>query len=202
MQQPTVTLCCETEEKRSRFIAELIATNSTDDVKRRIEQLKEEHPKASHVCSGFRIAGKNRQVDEGFSDDGEPSGTAGMPILKVIRHHKLVNCAVLITRYFGGTKLGTGGLQRAYGQSCSAVIQQLSEQQLKPVIETSPLIIEADFQYENSIRHFCEMHRLSVSSMEYNSRGFILIAEVNDNEKDAIIQQLRERNVSAREYQP
>ncbi|WP_419810848.1 IMPACT family protein [Bacterioplanoides sp.] len=195
MKYPLITIEHEIEEKRSRFIAELMPCNDEHPVKQRIQQLKNLHPKASHVCSGFRLINSNNQINEGFSDDGEPSGTAGMPILKVLRHHDLINCAVLITRYFGGTKLGTGGLQRAYSQSCSDAIQQLKNEQLKTLVPQACVDVSVDFPQENVVRHLAQQHQAQVEEVTYQHNGIVMQLILDKSRSNELALALQQRNI-------
>lgn len=108
----------ETEIRRSRFIAQVRRTESEDEAKRFIEEIKKENWKATHNCYAYMI-GENQQIQK-TSDDGEPSGTAGVPILDVLKKRQLRDVTVVVTRYFGGIKLGAGGLIRAYSHAASA----------------------------------------------------------------------------------
>lgn len=99
-------------EKKSRFIANVMAIESEEDALTQIEKLKKQYWDARHNCWAY-ILGIDQQVER-CSDDGEPSGTAGKPILEVLRGDNLRNVLIVVTRYFGGTLLGTGGLVRAY----------------------------------------------------------------------------------------
>ena len=100
-------------EKRSRFISHLWRVESEAEARARIEEMKKKYYDARHNCPAF-IIGRNRELTR-CSDDGEPSGTAGKPILEVLMGAGVTNVAVVVTRYFGGTLLGTGGLVHAYG---------------------------------------------------------------------------------------
>ena len=108
------------EIKQSKFIAHLMPFSMFDEV---LAQLKSEHPKARHFVTAFRHLNEHDQVVEGSSDDGEPKGTSGKPTLAVLQGHGLINAAVITVRYFGGTKLGTGGLVRAYSDATNLVIE-------------------------------------------------------------------------------
>lgn len=88
-----------------------------------LTQLQDEHPKARHFVTAFRYLNEYDQIVEGSSDDGEPKGTSGKPTLAVLRGNELINSAVVTVRYFGGTKLGTGGLVRAYSDATNLVIE-------------------------------------------------------------------------------
>ena len=105
--------------KNSKFIGIIMPIESKDDVKNNLNKLKEEYKNATHYCYAFNLIN-----DKGFSDDGEPNKTAGIPILNVIEGNNLVNVLVVVIRYFGGVKLGPGGLIRAYSQITKDVINK------------------------------------------------------------------------------
>ena len=110
-----------TEVKRSKFITHLVPISEYEGLQNR---LKSEHPKANHVVYAVRYLNDFEQVVENSSDDGEPKGCASVPVLNVLRGEALINCAVLIVRYFGGIKLGTGGMARAYAQAAKDVLKE------------------------------------------------------------------------------
>lgn len=114
----------EYEIKKSRFIATAEPLSSKDDVKRRINEIRMEHPGSSHVVYAFFV-NDDRSIS-GLSDDGEPHGTAGRPVYEVLKGSGLTDILLTVTRYFGGTKLGTGGLVSAYGQSSKNVLEELT----------------------------------------------------------------------------
>jgi uncharacterized YigZ family protein len=109
-----------TEVNRSKFMAHLVPISEYEGLQ---EKLKAEHPKANHVVYALRYLNQYEQIVENSSDDGEPKGCAGTPALNVMRGEGLINCAVLIVRYFGGIKLGTGGMARAYTLAVKDVLQ-------------------------------------------------------------------------------
>ncbi len=111
----------EVIEKKSRFIAHVLPVQSEEEALMYIEKIKKEHWDARHNCYAF-IIGRNSEIQR-FSDDGEPQGTAGKPILEVLVNGNIRNTLIIVTSYFGGTLLGTGGLVRAYGQSAKVGIQ-------------------------------------------------------------------------------
>ena len=118
--------------KNSKFIGVIIPIESLDDVKDNINKLKEEYKNATHYCYAFKLIN-----DKGFSDDGEPNKTAGIPILNVIEGNDLVNVLVVVIRYFGGIKLGPGGLIRAYSSTCKEVINKSTLVELIMGLEVS-----------------------------------------------------------------
>ena len=113
----------EIEIKKSRFICSLKRVETEDEAKLFIQRVKKEHWKATHNCSAF-VVGDKSEIKRS-SDDGEPSGTAGIPMLEVLVKKDLINVAAVVTRYFGGTKLGAGGLIRAYSHAVSNGIDEI-----------------------------------------------------------------------------
>ncbi len=105
----------EITEKKSRFIATVMPVNNQEEADEFLNELKKEYWNATHNCYAYQI-GERNEIQR-FSDDGEPQGTAGKPILEVLKGEELRNTAIVVTRYYGGTQLGTGGLVRAYGKS-------------------------------------------------------------------------------------
>ena len=143
-QYKTISASSQTEfkDRGSRFIAYAFPIQSADDFKKRLKELKEEHPKAAHHCFSYRIGidGNNYRS----SDDGEPSGSAGKPILGQIDSKGLTNVAVIVVRYFGGTLLGVPGLINAYKTSTSLVLQ------LAPVVE-KPVLANYELQFDYTL---------------------------------------------------
>ena len=143
-QYKTISASSQTEfkDRGSRFIAYAFPIQSEDDFKKRLKELKEEHPKAAHHCFSYRIGidGNNYRS----SDDGEPSGSAGKPILGQIDSKGLTNVAVIVVRYFGGTLLGVPGLINAYKTSTSLVLQ------LAPVVE-KPVLANYELQFDYTL---------------------------------------------------
>ncbi len=111
--------------KGSRFIATAIPVNDEDAAKAALAELREEMPDATHHCSAWRLATPSL---ERANDDGEPGGSAGRPILAQLQGRNLLNVAVVVTRYYGGTKLGVGGLVRAYGAAAAAALDDATTQ--------------------------------------------------------------------------
>ncbi|MCE0556437.1 YigZ family protein [Motilimonas sp. E26] len=113
------------EIKKSRFITMLAHTNGREQATAFIQMVKKQHPSARHHCWAFVAAAPNNSVELGFSDDGEPSGTAGKPILAALQGSGLGEVTAVVVRYSGGIKLGTGGLVRAYGGGVQAALKQI-----------------------------------------------------------------------------
>ena len=107
-------------EKKSRFIGELVPVSSEEEAFAYLDAVRKKHYNASHHCFAYVLGEKNQT--ERASDDGEPSGTAGRPILHVLEGEEICNALIVVTRYFGGTLLGTGGLTRAYTAAAKAAV--------------------------------------------------------------------------------
>ena len=111
----------EIEVSRSRFLAEASRVETEEDARAAIVRVRRAHPDARHHCTAF-VLGPRREIERS-NDDGEPSGTAGAPILDTLRGADLTDAVVVVTRWFGGTLLGTGGLARAYGDAARAALE-------------------------------------------------------------------------------
>ena len=138
-------------EKKSRFIADIFSVSSEEEALQILEKVKKKYWDARHHCWAYAIG--NEQVQERLSDDGEPSGTAGKPILEVIRGNEIHNVLIVVTRYFGGTLLGTGGLVRAYTQAAQEGIAASTivtkTQGYKVKIQTIiPLLVKSNIYWD------------------------------------------------------
>lgn len=138
----------EVVEKKSRFIAHVIPIESEEGALEKIESLKKEYWDARHNCYAF-VVGANNEVQR-FSDDGEPQGTAGKPILEVLLNKNVHNTLILVTRYFGGTLLGTGGLIRAYGQ---ASVEGLKDAEVQAVFDGVAFELSVDYESIGKIKY-------------------------------------------------
>ena len=119
----------EEEIKKSRFICHVKQVETEEEARDFINSIKKEHYKATHNCSAF-ILGEKSEIKR-TSDDGEPSGTAGIPMLGVLESHQLTNLCVVVTRYFGGIKLGAGGLIRAYAGCVALAVKEIGLVEIK-----------------------------------------------------------------------
>ncbi|MFL6715511.1 MAG: IMPACT family protein [Burkholderiaceae bacterium] len=136
--------------RKSRFIAIAMPVEGRDAAQLAIARLRAEHPAATHVCWALLAGGQS-----GMSDDGEPSGTAGRPIMEVLRHHELDNVLGAVVRYFGGIKLGAGGLVRAY---TDAIASALKDAQRIAYVAQATLTVEIDYPEEARIRRWVAQH--------------------------------------------
>lgn len=144
---------------KSRFIAYLYRVNNTDEVIDILKNHKKKYYDATHNCFAY-IIGDDGQIQKA-SDDGEPSKTAGMPILDVLVKNKLTNILCVVTRYFGGILLGSGGLVRAYSASASEVVKKASLFEMKKLLKLNLLM---DYKtYNNTINNLSKYHIISTT---------------------------------------
>jgi uncharacterized YigZ family protein len=152
------------EEKKSKFIAYLTPYSLFDSLMKR---LRKEHPKARHFVYAYRYLNEFEQIVENSSDDGEPKGTSGKPALNVLAGNELINSAVIIVRYFGGTKLGTGGLVRAYSDAVNLVINSA---ELLKYEKLQTAIIEVDYSTLSKVEYLINSLNIIVSNKEFTSK--------------------------------
>ncbi len=164
---PAHTTQCEIEVKKSRFIAFAAHTPGMQAAKDFIQSLKDTYPDARHHCYGFKAGKPTDSNLYGFSDDNEPSGTAGMPIFSHLQHSNLGEITIVVVRYFGGTKLGTGGLARAYGDAAKAVLEALP---VKQFVEMEAMTLIVDFAEEAHIRTLITNAKGNVLEAHYSSQ--------------------------------
>lgn len=155
------------EEKRSRFIAYLWPIKSKDEGFEHFEAIKREHPDARHHCWAYVIGDPEQALAAGFNDDGEPGGTAGKPMLNVLIQRKVGNVFAVVVRYFGGIKLGAGGLTRAYGQAVSGALDGAA---LFMVVPTLPVSIQVEFALEQRVRNLLTQQGIGILDVFYSDQ--------------------------------
>ncbi|TKC78946.1 YigZ family protein [Trinickia terrae] len=171
----------ELEIRKSRFIAHALPVADRDAAMDELRRLREAHPSATHVCWALLAGGQS-----GMSDDGEPSGTAGRPILEVLRHHDLDGVLAAVVRYYGGVKLGAGGLVRAYTDAIASAL--LNAQRVERIALAS-LTVEIGYPDEARVRRWIEQEgaELTDSAYEMNVRLAIRMpATFIDAARDAL----------------
>lgn len=162
---PTYTLSAavhaELDIRKSRFLAVAMPVADRDEAMRVVQSLRAEHPTATHVCWALLAGGQS-----GMSDDGEPSGTAGRPILEVLRHHELDGVLAAVVRYYGGIKLGAGGLVRAYTDAIAAALKTAERVER---IAYANLALEVDYADEARVRRWLEQTGHTLADSAYGS---------------------------------
>lgn len=174
------------EEKKSKFIATIFLIENIEQAEERLKEIKKKYYDARHHCYAYRIIQNDENCDiirEKSSDDGEPSGTAGAPILNILKKQELVNVLVIVTRYFGGTLLGTGGLVRAYSEATSkgldeagVMFQEIGEE------------IEISIQYKDleRFKYYCHKNDIEIVDTFYE-KNIQCIIRINENEKEKLL---------------
>jgi uncharacterized YigZ family protein len=155
--------------QKSRFIAHVARAETEEQAQEFIQKIKKQHWNATHNCSAYLI-GENDQIQKA-NDDGEPSGTAGVPILEVLKKRKLKDTVVVITRYFGGIKLGAGGLIRAYGKATSEGLEAtgIVERKLMCIMHTTvdyTWLGKLENELRSSVYEIKEIHYLEKVEIE------------------------------------
>ena len=148
--------------KKSRFIASIARTNSVEEANAFIQEISKKYRDANHNTFAYTIGLNDDQVKE--SDNGEPSGTAGVPELKALQLMKLKNVTVVVTRYFGGIKLGAGGLIRAYSNSVTNVVEKVGV--IKRVLQQE-LIFSVPYNRFDEIDHYLKTNDVFIANTEY-----------------------------------
>lgn len=179
-------------EKKSKFIANVFYIKSITEAEEKIKQIKRKNNTARHHCYAYRIANDTEIISKS-NDDGEPAGTAGMPILNILEKNDLVNIVVIVTRYFGGILLGTGGLVKAYSESTLKAIGNA-----KIVFEEEGVEIEIKLNYQDleKFKYYCNKNNINVVDIKY-SDCITCLAETNFVEKEKI---MKETSLKILEY--
>ena len=174
------------EIKKSRFICHAKRVYSEEEARGFIAAIKKEHYKATHNCSAF-IVGERSEIKR-TSDDGEPSGTAGVPMLGVLENHNLTNVCVVVTRYFGGIKLGAGGLIRAYAGSVALAVKEIGIIEIK---EQAGIAIQMSYAQYQEYSNFLKEHNLMELETTFTDQIDTIIyvdKEEKENIKSALVE--------------
>ncbi len=154
----------EEVEKRSKFISYSFKVESSFEVQEKMRKIKESHHSAKHHVYAYRLTD---EFSERYCDDGEPSGTAGLPIMEVIKGLNLKNVMVLVVRYFGGILLGTGGLRRMYISGARNVLEMSGAEKME---ECSQILVECEYKYYNQINSIILNFKGKTDKVTYESK--------------------------------
>ena len=186
-----------TEEKNSDFLTFLHPVTSRDEAMVHIELYRKKYPDANHVCWAYVIGNTRQPQTQAFSDDGEPSGTAGKPMLHVLTERDVGNSLAVVVRYFGGVKLGAGGLVRAYSGAVSDAVNHAQLLQVSPSVNIN---ISVDFSKETKIRHIVSQYDGQILNVDYGTQVILTISltasqaalfvqqVINETAGDAVVQ--------------
>ena len=175
----------EVEEKKSRFIANLFYVESVEEAENCLKQIKKKYYDARHNCYAYVV--KEESIIKKSSDDGEPSGTAGSPILNVIERNNLCNVIIIVTRYFGEILLGTGGLVRAYTEAATNAVNQA-----KIVEQEKGLEVEFELSYSDieKFKYYCNLKNIKIVNITYTENVKIVI-DLTEEEKNEILEEYK-----------
>ena len=173
----------EITEKKSKFIATMCYVKSEEEAQNVVKELKKQYFDARHNCFAYRVIEEGKIIER-FSDDGEPSGTAGMPMLNILAKNNICNVIVVVTRYFGGILLGTGGLVRAYSEATQKALKTA-----ELVSEVWGLEAEIEVSYNNleMLKYYCKKNDISIIDLIYENNVKAII-EVTKEEYEKIIE--------------
>lgn len=172
-------------EKKSKFIATLAKVNTEEDAMDKLNEIRKKYRDAKHHVFSYRIA----NGAERFSDDGEPSGTAGVPILDILRGEQLQNILVVVTRYFGGILLGTGGLVKAYSNATKDAIKKSEKCEMKLCYKYH---LEVDYNYLNILLHYFKEQSIIVRDTIFSDKIQMSVI-VKKNQSEEILAKLAEK---------
>ena len=177
-------------EKKSKFIANLFYIEDIKQAEEIIRDTKKKYFDARHNCIAYRII-DNGQVIEKSSDDGEPSGTAGAPMLNILQKNSLVNVLVIVTRYFGGVLLGTGGLVRAYSNSLLLALE--SSIKVKKCLGNE-LIVNLEYNELENFKYYCKNNDINIIDTQY-SEFIVCKIELEDVKKKKLLRDFEVKNI-------
>lgn len=182
------TESAEIIEKKSKFIANIYHVENVKEADEKIKEIKKKYYDAKHNCVAYRII-ESGQLIEKSSDDGEPSGTAGGPMLNILQKNNLCNILIIVTRYFGGILLGTGGLVRAYSEATQKVIESSTI-----ISKVDGIEIELEINYSNLdiFKYYCKNNNIKVTNIKYLD-NIILKVEMEKNRKNVFDEEIENK---------
>ena len=186
----------EIVEKKSKFIANIYYIQSEEEAEEILKEIRKKYYDAKHNCFAYCVLSDNENIYK-MSDDGEPSGTAGAPMLNILKKNELINVLVVVTRYFGGILLGTGGLVRAYSEAMTEAIKKAEY-----VYEELGFEIKVTLEYSEleKLEYYCRKNNINVIDVEYTDKINCII-EMNKIEKENFINNLSKMNFKIEKYE-
>lgn len=178
----------EIVEKKSKFIGNLFYVENVKEAEAKLEEIRKKYHDARHHCFAYRIIEDNHVVERA-SDDGEPSGTAGAPMLQLLSKNEIVNSLVVVTRYFGGILLGTGGLVRAYSQATAEAVQKA-----KWIGLEKGEVIKLPVSYQNLayLQYYCRKNEISILETNFDKEPYAIL-EIAIDKKGKFLHEIEEK---------
>lgn len=161
----------EIVEKKSKFIANVFYVETVEEAEEKVKEIKKKYFDARHNCFAYSVFTKDGIVNR-FSDDGEPSGTAGGPMLNILNGKELTNIVVIVTRYFGGILLGTGGLIRAYTGATQEALGKLEEVYKDLGLEVKLITTYPEFE---KLKYYLKQNQIEITNTEYNEKVEVFV---------------------------
>ena len=189
------TNTAEITEKKSKFIANAFYIENVAEAEQILKEIRKKYHDARHNCYTYRVI-EDDNVIERSSDDGEPSGTAGAPMLSIIKNNNLCNILIIVTRYFGGILLGTGGLVRAYTEVTQKVLEVSKKIKKCCRIEVQ---VKLDYQNLEKLKYYCKNNNILITNIEYLDAAICNIA-IEKSIKDKLLHNLEEKNINILEF--
>lgn len=193
--RPARNMEVRNQVKDSKFYGSIFAVKNREEAEKRITEIKEKYPDATHNVSAFRVETPKTEQDpiEYYDDDGEPSGSSGPPVLKAIKGENLINTVIVVTRYFGGTELGIGGLIRAYGGTARMAIEEAGIEKLK---EFYQIEVKTSFSKVGIVLGQLEALKAEINNTEYTNQEAVVKAEIPIEIKDRLENILQEKTAA------
>lgn len=178
-------------EKKSKFIANLIKINNQEEAEEIIKQYKKKYHDARHNCNAYRVL-EDDQIVEKSSDDGEPSGTAGAPMLNILQKNNLCNVLIIVTRYFGGILLGTGGLVRAYSDALNGTIENAEK-----ITQTYGIEMQVSLEYNQfeKFQYYCKINKIDIINTKYLD-NIICRISLEEFKKDKLLEDYHNKSLN------
>ena len=183
-------------EKKSKFIANISCVENVEEAEAKIKDIKKKYYDAKHNCMAYRVV-ENGRIIEKASDDGEPSGTAGGPMLNILQKNNLCNLVVVVTRYFGGILLGTGGLVRAYSDATQKVIEKSTK---VSKVEGVEIEIKLDYPNLEIFKYYCKNNEINITRIDY-LEDIILRLKMEKNRKSTFLKDIETKTLNIKEFQ-
>ena len=194
----TIKKSAETEitEKKSKFIGEVFYIETVQEAEEKLREINKKYHDAKHHCFAYSVM-EQEQIIERCSDDGEPSGTAGAPMLQIISKNNLINVIVIVTRYFGGILLGTGGLVRAYSKATSDSLEKAEIVEIKKGKRIELTISYKDLQF---IKYYCTKNDIKIVNTEFSEEPKVTI-ELTENQKERFLSETQKKQINIKKIQ-
>lgn len=184
----------EVVEKKSKFIANFFHVDTQEEAENILKLIRKEHYSARHNCYAYRVIVDNKVIEKA-SDDGEPSGTAGGPMLNILQKNNLCNVIVIVTRYFGGILLGTGGLVRCYSNATINAVENAEKVECCNGYEIS---LDTTYAEMESFKYYCKKNNINIVNIEYNEDINIKI-ELDEETKHRFLEDFETKKINIKE---